>query len=110
VHGVRTGNVVAFSTGAGSRDSLVVIAETRDGDQSQDLARKIRNHLAGSVGISPDQVILVPPATLPKTSSGKLKRSETKNRFERGELGKKTGTLSNVAEFIKSKVGFLLNR
>jgi fatty-acyl-CoA synthase len=110
IHGVRTGNVVAFSTGTGFRESLVVIAETRDEEHSADLSKKIRNHLATTVGISPDHILLVPPATLPKTSSGKLKRSETKNLYERGELGKKAGTLTNIAEFIKSKVGFLLSR
>ena len=110
VQGVRTGNVVAFSTRSGLKEALIVIAETRDEENSADLSKKIRNHLATTIGISPDQVLLVPPATLPKTSSGKLKRSETKNLYERGDLGKKTSTLSNIAEFIKSKVGFLRTR
>ena len=110
VQGVRIGNVVAFSSRSGLKEALIIIAETRDEEHSADLSKKIRNHLATTIGISPDQVMLVPPATLPKTSSGKLKRSETKNLYERGEVGKKTSTLSNVAEFIKSKLGFLRNR
>jgi fatty-acyl-CoA synthase len=110
VNGVRTGNVVAFSTRSTLKESLIVIAETRDEGNSDDLSRQIRNHIAKTVGISADHVVTVPPSTLPKTSSGKLKRSETKNLYERGELGKKTSTLSNITEFIKSKFGFFRHR
>ncbi|MCI0446301.1 fatty acyl-AMP ligase [bacterium] len=107
VNGVRTGNVVAFSSRNDDGESLVVIAETRNEQRSAELGKEIRNHLAKTIGISPDHVMVVPPATLPKTSSGKLKRSETKLLYEKGELGKKTSTFTNATEVIKSKLGFL---
>ncbi len=107
VNGVRTGNVVAFSSKNHDGESLVVIAETRNEQRSAELGKEIRNHLAKTIGISPDHVMVVPPATLPKTSSGKLKRSETKLLYEKGELGKKTNPLLNATQVIKSKLGFL---
>jgi len=107
VKGVRTGNVVAFASKNHDGESLVVIAETRDEQRSEELRKEIRNHLARTIGISPNHVVVVPPATLPKTSSGKLKRSETKLLYEKGELGKKTSTFINAAEVLKSKLGFL---
>jgi fatty-acyl-CoA synthase len=107
VNGVRTGNVVAFSTKNLDGESVVVIAETRDEQRSAELRKEIRNHLARKIGISPDDVVVVPPATLPKTSSGKLKRFETKLLYERGELGKKTSAFINATEVLKSKLGFL---
>jgi len=107
VAGVRIGNVVAFSSRNETGESLVVIAETRDEQRSHDLGKQIRNHLASTLGISPDHVVVVPPATLPKTSSGKLKRLETKALYEKGELGKRIGALVNVTEVLKSKLGFL---
>lgn len=107
VNGVRTGNVVAFSSKNHDGESVVVIAETRNEQRSGELGKEIRNHLAKTIGISPDHVLVVPPATLPKTSSGKLKRSETKLLYEKGELGKKTSTLLNATQVLKSKLGFL---
>lgn len=107
VSGVRTGNVVAFSSKNHDGESVVVIAETRDEQRSAELGKEIRNHLAKTIGISPDHVVVVPPATLPKTSSGKLKRSETKLLYEKGELGKKTSALLNATQVLKSKLGFL---
>jgi fatty-acyl-CoA synthase len=107
VNGVRTGNVVAFSSKNHDGESLVVIAETRDERRSSELRKEIRNHLARTIGISPNDVVVVPPATLPKTSSGKLKRSETKLLYEKGELGKKSSTFTNATEVLKSKLGFL---
>jgi fatty-acyl-CoA synthase len=107
VNGVRTGNVVAFSSKNHEGESVVVIAETRNEQRSAELGKEIRNHLAKTIGISPDHVLVVPPATLPKTSSGKLKRSETKLLYEKGELGKKVSPLLNATQVIKSKLGFL---
>ncbi len=94
VAGVRTGNVVAFSVREDSGESLVLVAETRMDDQTAEIARKIRTHLAESIGIAPDEVVVVPAGTLPKTSSGKLKRSETRRLYQQGTLTKKPGAFS----------------
>jgi 1-acyl-sn-glycerol-3-phosphate acyltransferase len=42
------------------------------------------------MGMPPDVVEVVPPNTIPKTSSGKLQRDATKRRFLSGALGEKS--------------------
>jgi acyl-CoA synthetase (AMP-forming)/AMP-acid ligase II len=99
---IRTGNVVAFSSRNESGESLVVIAESRNENESAILAKNVRNHLSESIGISPDEVVIVPAGTLPKTSSGKLKRSETKRLYETGSLQKKPIKAKAYFEIVKS--------
>jgi 1-acyl-sn-glycerol-3-phosphate acyltransferase len=40
------------------------------------------------LGEPADEIVLVPPRTVPKTSSGKVRRSSAKEMYERGELGR----------------------
>ena len=42
-----------------------------------------------AMGLPPDQVEILPRHSIPKTSSGKLRRSETRRLFLEGKLGKK---------------------
>jgi fatty-acyl-CoA synthase len=71
---VRTGNVVAFAQTRGGKEHLVVVAETRS-DDHEALIRRIKTAVTDEIGIPAGDVVLVPPATVPKTSSGKLQRS-----------------------------------
>lgn len=91
VSGIRTGNVVAFGSTNQAGESLVIIAESRSRGNFDSLKREVRNRLSEQIGITPDEIVIVPPGTLPKTSSGKLKRSETKRRFEHGNLQARPG-------------------
>jgi len=81
VDGVRAGNVIAFGvTSNRGRERLVVVAETKSDDPSPvraEVARRVRE----SVGLPTDEVVLVGPGTLPKTSSGKLQRSLCRTRY-----------------------------
>jgi fatty-acyl-CoA synthase len=87
VEGVRTGNVVAFGLAEGDTESVVVVAETRAPRARWDqIVASIRTGVQQRVGIRPDRVVMVPPGTLPKTSSGKLQRSRTRERYVSGEL------------------------
>ena len=87
---VRRGCVAAF----GRRDpelgteQLVVVAETRVANRA-DLDRieaEIVERVGLAIGIPPDKVELVAPQSIPKTSSGKIRRNETRLLYERGEL------------------------
>jgi fatty-acyl-CoA synthase len=87
---VRRGCVAAF----GRRDpelgteQLVVVAETRVANK-EDLDRieaEVIERVGLAVGIPPDKVELVAPQSIPKTSSGKIRRNETRLLYERGEL------------------------
>jgi acyl-CoA synthetase (AMP-forming)/AMP-acid ligase II len=110
VPGIRTGNVVAFSSAKQNGEALVIIAETRKGSDTDSLKRSVRNYLSEAIGISPDEVLIVPAGTLPKTSSGKLKRLETKRLFETGKLHSRPGKTSGYFEAVKSAFGFLFRK
>ncbi len=90
VPGVRRGCVAAF----GSRDPesgterLVVVAETRAAaeDDLRRIEREIMEHVAATIGAPPERVELVAPHSIPKTSSGKIRRNETRTLYERNQL------------------------
>ncbi len=91
VEGVRRGCVVAFGFASESgQENFVIVAETklRDPAERSELQQGIITRVCGVFDIAPDQVVLVPPRSIPKTSSGKLRRSDCKERFRRGTLGK----------------------
>jgi fatty-acyl-CoA synthase len=91
VPGVRKGCVVAFGAAdplAGT-ERLVIVAESRERDRAarERLARAITRQITETLGLPPDVVEVVQPNAIPKTSSGKLRRDATKQRFLSGELG-----------------------
>jgi fatty-acyl-CoA synthase len=81
VEGVRAGNVVAFGIGGRKgREGVVVVAETRAEDPGP-LRRAVASRVLEAVGIPAEEIVLVAPGTLPKTSSGKLQRSLCRSRY-----------------------------
>ena len=90
IPGVRKGCVAVFA----SRDErtgterLVVMAETRLTTDSE--KQRLREAIAQSsltiLETPPDEIILVPPRTVPKTSSGKIRRSAARALFESGRM------------------------
>jgi 1-acyl-sn-glycerol-3-phosphate acyltransferase len=91
VQGVRTGCVVAFGAPderSGS-ERLVVTAEVRDTASAKRIEDEISRAVNEALGMPPDLVMLLPPQSIPKTSSGKLRRSETRRLFIEGNLGKR---------------------
>lgn len=110
---VRTGNVVAFGAPApdGAEARLVVVAEARQPDASGAIARAVRGHVHEALGVVVDEVVVVPPGTLPKTSSGKLRRLETKARWSAGTLvPEKAGRLRVLGIAVNSQLSFLMGR
>ncbi len=85
VDGVRDGQCVAFSRlDASGGEHAVVVAEARR--HSGDLIDAIRSAVRSDTGIVLGEVHLIKRGTLPKTSSGKVKRREAKRRLDEGEL------------------------
>jgi fatty-acyl-CoA synthase len=81
VDGVRAGNVIAFGVpGRRGREAVIVVAETR-ADDTQPVRKAVTARVLEVVGLPPEEVILVPPGSLPKTSSGKLQRSLCRARY-----------------------------
>jgi len=89
VDGIRAGNVIAFGVvddrGGRTRESLVVVAETRADDLAA-LRHQVAERVVETVGVPARDIVLVAPGALPKTSSGKLQRSLCKQRYTDGEL------------------------
>lgn len=86
VDGVRAGNVIAFGVeGRRGKEAVIVVAETRS-DDPQPLRRAVAARVLDAVGLPPEEVVLVPPGSLPKTSSGKLQRSLCRARYLEASL------------------------
>lgn len=90
--GVRAGNVAVFPatdplTGS---EKLVVLAEIRKQEQTQqaELRAAIDRLAIELLGLPPDEVILAPPGTVLKTSSGKIRRSACRTAYEHGTLAR----------------------
>ncbi|MGC1659120.1 MAG: AMP-binding protein [Candidatus Acidiferrales bacterium] len=91
VAGVRAGCVVAFGApdARSGTERLVVAAEIRDVREAAKISAEISRAVSKSVGVPPDHVELLPMQSIPKTSSGKLRRGETRRLYLGGRLGKR---------------------
>jgi len=91
--GIRKGCIVAFGLrdeGTGT-EKLIVVAESREKDSSKKavIAASVTEQVSQGLGLPPDRVELIPPGSIPKTSSGKLRREETKQLYLAGTLSSK---------------------
>ncbi len=80
IRGVREGAVVAVGNGDATRPGLIITAEFRGPDEPgarSELVAKV----ASECGIVPSDVVFVKPGSLPRTSSGKLRRLEVKRNL-----------------------------
>lgn len=81
VEGVREGNVVAVRLLAGdgvARESFAVLVESRlAGDESAEkqISREVMSRVVSEIDARPTAVRVLPPGSLPKTPSGKLRRA-----------------------------------
>ena len=98
IAGIRPGGVCVFAVSNSKRgtEKVVLAAETIKGIQKNDLVKKLRNTMSQATGCRPDEVILIPPRTLPKTSSGKLQRYKAKQMYLEDSLTSR----SNNSKFI----------
>jgi fatty-acyl-CoA synthase len=116
IEGVRKGNVVAFGIQeiGHSNERVVVCAETQNDSRSySELEKKIRTKVLEVVGIKIDDVLMLKPGSLPKTSSGKLQRRLAQKLYLNGELGaskKGQGKLSLFILWTKSQWNFFKHR
>ena len=90
VDGIRKGCVVSFGlkgeeTGT---EKLVIVAESREEDRKKRaaIAAAMNEEVLRGLGLPPDRIELIPPGSIPKTSSGKLRRDETKQLYLAGTL------------------------
>lgn len=94
VDGVRKGCVAVFGIADAARgtERLVVLAEAnprrvRGGAAAAALREAIARAVIDAVGEPADQIVLAPPHTVLKTSSGKVRRSACRSLVEQGRVG-----------------------
>lgn len=96
VPGIRKGCVAAFGTLDKNllTETLVVVAETREKGKERhaQLVTAMNDQIVAAIGIPPDQVLLVPPGSVQKTSSGKIARSACREAFLTDRLGGEPAT------------------
>ena len=110
VEGIRTGCAVAVSNISEEGEQLLVFVEYRKLDPT--LAERCQQSIVEKTGIRPDAIIVLEGGTIPRTSSGKLRRQETLKRFLQKKLipPKKVNTFLIAGALTKSVLGYLKNR
>ncbi len=88
--GVRKGCVIAFGEEMPEQgEGIVVVAETAaDAARHDEIKTSIRAAVVEATGTSADDVVLIGKGRMLKTSSGKLRRRETRQAYQEGTLGK----------------------
>jgi 1-acyl-sn-glycerol-3-phosphate acyltransferase len=89
---IRRGGVAVFPVLREARgtEDVVIVAETREQHPARlaELRATIESRTMALLGTAPEDVVLVPPRTIPKTSSGKTRRVACREMYERGTLGR----------------------
>jgi 1-acyl-sn-glycerol-3-phosphate acyltransferase len=97
IEGVRKGCVAVFASHDErlGTERLVVLAETRLTDRVDldRLRQEIMDASAALLESPADEVVLAPPRTVPKTSSGKIRRSQARVLYETGAIGRRPRAL-----------------
>ncbi|CAO1666658.1 MULTISPECIES: fatty acyl-AMP ligase [Salinicola] len=96
-HGVRHGDVVAFTAAADDEEAVVMLVQCRlsDAQRRHELINELTSRIRSDFGVA-CRVVLLPPRSLPRTSSGKLSRSEASKRYLQG--GRESLGLASPAE------------
>lgn len=121
VEGIRKNNVAAFATTAaregaraspGSPERLVVMAETRttDAGARDRLAAACARAAADVIEGGADEIVLVGPRTIPKTSSGKIRRGDCRALYESGTTGRGHGSARQIARLLIAAAGAAIAR
>ena len=103
VPGIRRGCVAAFGvldprTGT---ERLVVVAETRAAApaDASPLRAAVEAAIVAAIGVPADTIVFARPGSVPKTSSGKIRRSTTRELYEGGRLHR--GRASAAAQWLR---------
>jgi acyl-CoA synthetase (AMP-forming)/AMP-acid ligase II len=103
---VRKGCVIAFGhlDPQKQTEQIVVLAESRLTETAaiEALRTRAKEALAESLGFTPERVEILPPQTLLKTSSGKLRRKPTQQRFLEGSLAPRSDSMFDRVKLVAS--------
>ena len=95
--GIRRGDVVAFTGAADDEEAVVMLVQCHlsDAQRRHELVNELTSLIRSNFGVT-CRVVLRPPRSLPRTSSGKLSRSEASRRY-RQERSESLGDTSPAA-------------
>lgn len=89
VPGITISGVVVFGVNRPDQDDEVVaVVEARVGDRAGDIDAAVKRRARETAGLELDRVVLTVPGTIPRTTSGKVRRAETRDRLEAGTLSR----------------------
>jgi acyl-CoA synthetase (AMP-forming)/AMP-acid ligase II len=116
IPGLRPGCAVAlgFVPPEGDGEELLLLAERGrgDGQAGGDLEKAIRAAVLTRTGVHAHTVRLLDPGTLPRTSSGKMRRAEALRRFLAGTLAppRRGNALWLAREVVRSRIALARSR
>lgn len=83
VEGVRPGRCVAINPQGEER--IVLVVESRESGRAS-LGAQVARAVRDAIGVAPSEVVVAPPGTIEKTTSGKLRRAATREVYAAGAL------------------------
>jgi len=86
---VQPGRAAAFALEASGKEQIVLLIEIGQrklGEDAAALATQVRDATLDCCGIAPDRVIFVRRSSLPRTSSGKVRRRACREQLVKGHL------------------------
>jgi acyl-CoA synthetase (AMP-forming)/AMP-acid ligase II len=82
---LRSGFGACFSVAENGHDKIIVLQEVRRDHikklQYDEVKSNINNNLTSKIGIKPDLILFLKPGSIPKTSSGKIKRVKLARQY-----------------------------
>jgi acyl carrier protein len=97
IPGIRKGGVAVFGLidPSSGTERVVVLAETRESDPAvrSELMARVHEMTTIISGTPPDEIVFAAPRTVPKTSSGKIRRSAAKEIYVSGHIGQRQRAL-----------------
>jgi fatty-acyl-CoA synthase len=109
--GARPGCAAAIGTvpeGADAEELTVLLERVRQGNAADDeaLASRARRMIVERTGLVPARVGVLEPGTLPRTSSGKIRRAEARRLFLAGQLRSpaRVNRLTLLREMVRSRL------
>ena len=114
VAGIRLGCAVAlgFATDGGGEEVLILAERAGKPEHDAAVAEAARQAVLERTGVRPHTVSLLAPGTLPRTSSGKMRRGEALRRYLAGELAppRKVTALGVARAAARSALAYALAR
>jgi fatty-acyl-CoA synthase len=86
VAGVRTGRCVALARAGAREGAVTLVVEPRDDADAEALPSAVRRSVIDAIGVVPTEVLVVPPGTVPKTTSGKIRRGALRRALLDGSV------------------------